>query len=73
MKKNLLDKNFVMSSEDEEKFQSSNKCYAHWSCNINLKLNEKGPVIFHNLRGYDSNSTIKEIGKFDVKASYLMD
>ena len=49
------------------------RSYAHWSCNINLKLNEKGPIIFHNLRGYDSNSTIKEIGKFDVKASYLMD
>ena len=24
---------------------------AHWSCNINLKISKKVPVIFHNLRG----------------------
>ena len=44
---------------------------AHWSCNINLKLTKKIPVIFHNLRGYDSHLIIKEIGKFDVKVSVI--
>ena len=39
---------------------------AHWSCNINLKLSKKVPVTFHNLRGYTSHLTIKEISKFDV-------
>ena len=28
---------------------------AHWSCNVNLKLNRKVSVIFNNLRGYDSH------------------
>ena len=42
---------------------------AHWSCNINLNLTKKIPVIFHNLWGYDSNLIIKEISKFDVKVS----
>ena len=40
---------------------------AHWSCNINLKLSKKVPVIFHNPRGYDSHLIIKEISKSDVK------
>ena len=42
---------------------------AHFSCNANCKLSKKVPVIFHNLRGYDSHLIIKEIGKFDVKVS----
>ena len=44
---------------------------AHWSCNINLKLTKKVPVIFHNLKGYDSHLIMQEIGKFDVKVSAI--
>ena len=33
---------------------------AHWRCNINLKLTKKIPVIYHNLRGYDSHLIIKK-------------
>ena len=44
---------------------------AHWSRNINLKSTKKIPVIFHNLRTYDSNLMIKEISKFDVKVSVI--
>ena len=40
---------------------------AHWSCNINLHLTRKVPVIFHNLRGYDSHLIFDELNKFDVK------
>ena len=32
---------------------------AHWSCNINFQLTKKLPVIFHNLRGYDSHLIFK--------------
>ena len=44
---------------------------AHWSCNIHLELTKKVPVIFHNLRGYDTYLIIREIGKFDVKVSAI--
>ena len=40
---------------------------AYWSCNINLKLSNKVPVIFHHLKGYDTHLIMQEIGRFDVK------
>ena len=45
--------------------------FAHRSCNINLKLAKKVPVIFHTSRGYSSHLINKEIGKFDVKVSVI--
>ena len=50
-----------------EKYRGS----VHWNCNINLKLTKKLPVIFHNLKGYDSHSIMQEIGKFDVKINVI--
>ena len=44
---------------------------AHWSCNINLRLTKKVPVIFHNLRGYDSDLIFNELDKFDVKIKVI--
>ena len=40
---------------------------AQQKCNINYKLTEKIPVIFHNLRGYDSHFIMQEIGSIAVK------
>ena len=42
-----------------------------WSCNICLKLTKKVPIIFLNLKGYDSHFIMQEIGKFDVKISVI--
>ena len=97
--KKRFNKNFIMSTEDEERVQSSNKCWicnelfdaqddkvrdhchitvkyrgsAHWSCNVNFKLTKKVPVIFYNLKGFDSHLIMQEndIGKFDVKVSVI--
>ena len=38
---------------------------AHWNCNINLKIDKKFPVIFHNLKGYDSHLIFKELTRFN--------
>ena len=44
---------------------------AHESCNLNLQLTKKVPVIFHNLRGYDSRLIFNELDKFDVKIKVI--
>ena len=44
---------------------------AHWSCNINLKISKNVPVIFQNLRGYDSHLIFKELSKFDCKVGFI--
>ena len=44
---------------------------AHWSCNINLQLTKKVPLIFYNLRGYDSHLTFRELNKLDVKIDVI--
>ena len=62
---------------DEEKVR--NHCHVtgkfrgatHGSCNINLQLTKKVPVIFHNLRGYDSHLIFNELDKFDVKIGVI--
>ena len=49
------------------KYRSS----AHWSCNIILKLTKNVPVIFHNLKAFDSHLMMQEVCKFDVKANAI--
>ena len=44
---------------------------ADWSCNINLRLTKEVPIIFHNLRGYNSHLTFCKLDKFDVKISVI--
>ena len=43
----------------------------HWNCNINFQLTKKVPIIFHNLRGYDSHLIFHELDKFDVKIDVI--
>ena len=43
----------------------------HRYCNINLKLNGKIPVAFHNLKNYDSHLIMQELGKFDLKINVI--
>ena len=42
---------------------------ADGSCNRNLQLTKKVPVIFHNLRGYDNLLIFRKFNKFDVRIS----
>ena len=44
---------------------------AHKRCNLNFKSTIKVPVIFHNLKGYDSHLIFNELAKFDVKINVI--
>ena len=44
---------------------------AHRNCNINVELNHKIPVVFHNLKNYDSHLFIQELGKFKLKITVI--
>ena len=44
---------------------------AQRSCNMNFQLTKKVPVIFHDLRGYDSHLIFSDLNKLDVKVSVI--
>ena len=44
---------------------------AHKDCNLNFALTGKIPVIFHNLRGYDSHFIMQEIGAIVKEHEYI--
>lgn len=44
---------------------------AHQDCNLNFQPTNKIPVIFHNLRGYDSHFIMQEIGKIVKDNKYI--
>ena len=44
---------------------------AHKDCNINLKLNHKIPIVFQNLKSYDSYLIMRELEKFNLKISVV--
>ena len=64
----ICDKSFdIGDNKVREHCHVTGKCRGstRWSCNINLKLIKRVPVIFHTLKGYDSHLIMQEIGKFD--------
>ena len=63
----------VIKKNNEEDIRVRDHCHitgrfrgsAHQECNLKLKMKPeeiKIPVIFHNLRGYDSHFIMQEIG-----------
>ena len=44
---------------------------AHRDCNINVKVNHKIHVVFHNLKNYNSHLIIQELCKFNLKINII--
>ena len=45
--------------------------FAHRDFNINLKLNHEIPIVFHNLKYYDSHLIMPELRKFNLNISLI--
>ena len=45
--------------------------FAQRDCNINIRLNQKVPIIFHNHKNYDSHLIRQEQGKLNLKISVI--
>ena len=43
----------------------------HRHCNVNVTLNVRIPVVFHNLKNYYSHLITQELGKFDLKINVI--
>ena len=43
----------------------------HRDCNINVKLNHKVPIVFHNLKNYDSYLIMLKLGKLNFKINWI--
>ena len=44
----------------------------HRDCNISVKLNHKIPVVFHNLKNYESHFIMQEPCKFNLKINVIL-
>jgi hypothetical protein len=44
---------------------------AHNICNLKYRITWKVPVVFHNLRGYDSHLIMQEIGKLKMEVNVI--
>ena len=45
--------------------------WSHRDCNINVKLNGKILVVFHNLKSYDSHFIMQKLGRFNLKITVI--
>ena len=43
----------------------------HGNCNINVNLNLEIPVVFHNVKNYNSYLIMQELGKFNLKINVI--
>ena len=45
--------------------------FPHRDCNININLNHKIPIAFHDLKNHDSHVIMKGPGKFNFKINVI--
>ena len=66
----ICDNDYVNNDvKARDRFYITGKCRgpAHRDRNINLELNHKIPVVFRNLKSYNSKLFMQKLGKFKFK------
>ena len=48
-----------------------NRGSSHRDCNVKVKLNYEIPVVFHNLKNYDSHLDMQQLGNFNFKINVI--
>ena len=59
------------SVRDHSQITGEYRGAAHNACNLKLRLNPSIPVVFHNLRGYDSHLLMQAISKVEGRVSCI--
>ena len=70
----ICDNNYIdndVKVSDHRHITGEYKGSAHRDLNVNLKLNHKFSVVFHNLKNYDSHLIMQEPGKFNLKKNVV--
>ena len=61
----------IVKLRDHFHISGKYKGSAHRDCNINLRLNHKIPIVYHNLKDYISHLIMQELGKFGVEVNVI--
>ena len=59
---------YIDKVRDHCRITGKHRGCVHRDCNINLRLNHKISVVFHNIKNYDSHFIMQELGKFSLKS-----
>ena len=77
--KTLINVGFVIMFYVEGDVKVKDHCHitgkyrgsAHRVCNINVELNHKISILFHNLKNYDSHLIMQELGKINFETNVI--
>ena len=70
----ICDNTFVegdVKVKDQIHVTGKHRGAAYRDCNINISLNYIIPVVFHNLKNYDTHLIMQELGKFNFKINII--
>ena len=56
---------------NDDNVKARDHCHISGKYRGSAKLNHKVPVVFHNLKNYDSHLIMQELGKFNLKLNVM--